>query len=62
MKCKRCGGLKYIGEEYHALDRYWVDVTCLQCAHSKDIETTKLYDLLVKLKKAQESVNQQDNS
>jgi hypothetical protein len=51
LKCKKCGGLKYIGDEYHALDRMWVDITCIQCSHSVDIEVEKLQKFLSKLKK-----------
>jgi len=40
--CKRCGGTKYIGEQYYSLGELWVDVTCIQCAHSVDIEVAKL--------------------
>lgn len=50
LKCSHCGGLKYIGDEYHALDRVWVDVTCIKCSHSVDVEVEKLYKLLEKLK------------
>lgn len=53
LKCKNCGGLKYIGDEYYAMGVYWVDVTCIACSHSKDIEVTKLYKFLYKLKMAE---------
>lgn len=58
LKCANCGGLKYIGDEYHALDRMWVDVTCINCAHSVDIEVSKLTSFLKKL----ENVNKQSNN
>lgn len=51
LKCKNCGGLKYIGDEYHALDKMWVDVTCIQCSHSVDIEVERLNKFLNKLKR-----------
>lgn len=52
FKCKKCGGMKYIGDEYHALDRLWVDITCIQCSHSVDIEVSKLIEFLNKIQKA----------
>jgi RNase P subunit RPR2 len=47
--CKKCGGMKYIGEEYYMLSEYWVDVTCIKCGHSVDIEVKRLNALLEKL-------------
>jgi hypothetical protein len=34
--CKKCGGLKGLGDEYYSLEEYWVDVTCVKCGHSAD--------------------------
>jgi len=51
FKCKRCGGLKFIGEEYYAFGIYYVDVTCVKCADSKDIEVSELNRLIDKLSK-----------
>lgn len=51
FKCKRCGGLKFIGEEYYAFGIYYVDVTCVKCADSKDIEVSELNRLINKLSK-----------
>lgn len=49
LRCKRCGGRKYIGEEYYALGSIYVDVTCLHCAHSRDISVQKLKIFIAKL-------------
>lgn len=57
MKCSKCGGLKYIGEEYYSLGELWVDVTCIQCAHSVDIEVSKLNAFIEKV----ESFMKNDN-
>lgn len=51
FKCKRCGGLKFIGEEYYAFGIYYVDVTCVKCADSKDIAVSELNKLIDKLSK-----------
>lgn len=52
LKCKKCGGRKYIGEEYYAMGSMYVDVTCIQCAHSRDITVQKLNIFIKKLEKA----------
>lgn len=49
FKCLRCKGRKYIGDEYYAMGAWYVDVTCLQCAHSVDISVEKLKEMLRKL-------------
>jgi transcription elongation factor Elf1 len=49
FRCSNCGSMKYVGDPYFAMQRYWVDVTCIKCAHSVDIEITKLNRLLSKL-------------
>lgn len=52
FKCINCGGMKYIGETYHAFSTWYVDVTCLICAHSRDIEVTRLNFIINALNKA----------
>jgi predicted nucleic-acid-binding Zn-ribbon protein len=49
LKCAKCGGMKYIGEEFHFAGEMWVDVTCINCSHTADIEVNKLNNLLQKL-------------
>ncbi len=49
FKCKKCGGFKFIGEEYYAFGAYYVDVTCIKCADSKDIEVSELNKILSQL-------------
>jgi formate dehydrogenase maturation protein FdhE len=39
LRCSICGGQKFIGESY-------VDVTCVACGDSKDIEVEKLEKFL----------------
>lgn len=43
--------MKYIGEEYHSLGELWVDVTCIQCAHSVDIEVNRLNAFIEKIER-----------
>jgi hypothetical protein len=46
LKCSNCGGQKFIGESYYAFGTYYVDVTCILCGDSKDIEVEKLEKFL----------------
>lgn len=52
LKCFYCKGMKYIGEPYHAFSQWFVDITCLVCAHSRDIEVIRLEKFLKSLEKA----------
>lgn len=52
LKCFRCGGMKYVGDPYYAFGVYYVDVTCLSCSHSKDIEVERLNKFLTALRNA----------
>jgi len=49
FKCSHCKGYKYIGDEYYAMSKWHVDLTCINCGHSKDIEVMDLYKLCLKL-------------
>ena len=49
--CKKCGGIKFVGDPYYAYGTYYVDVTCLVCSDSKDIELEKLKKFLNSLEK-----------
>jgi len=46
FRCVFCGGKKMIGSQYYAMRKNWVDVTCIHCADSKDIEVRKLNTIL----------------
>lgn len=49
FRCVFCGGKKMIGSQYYAMRRNWVDVTCIHCADTKDIEVKKLNVILKSL-------------
>lgn len=51
LKCSQCGGPKFIGEQYYLNGTYFVDVTCVICADTKDIEVAKLKTFLSQLQK-----------
>lgn len=35
-----------IGSQYYAMRKNWVDITCIHCADSRDIEVRKLNKIL----------------
>ena len=51
LKCAHCGQPKFIGDSYYAHGTYYVDVTCVACGDTKDIELKKLQDFLDRLEK-----------
>lgn len=57
LKCSSCGGAKYIDEPYLIHDTWFVDVVCIKCGRSKDIEVDRLREVLSKLEKASKVVN-----
>jgi hypothetical protein len=57
LKCATCGGPKFIGSPYYAHGSYYVDITCVVCSHSKDIELDKLNKFLEKLKQEKVVIN-----
>lgn len=46
FRCTFCGGKKMLGSQYYAMRKNWIDVTCIHCADSKDIEVRKLNKIL----------------
>ena len=38
--------MKYVGDPYYAMQRYWVDITCVRCSHSSDVELKKINRIL----------------
>ena len=49
MKCKYCNGAKYVGEEFYLFGELWVDITCLNCAHSVDIKVEEFNKFVEKV-------------
>lgn len=49
FRCSKCGGIKMVGSQYYAMQRNWVDVTCVNCSDSRDVEVKKLNNVLKKL-------------
>jgi len=57
LKCSSCGGAKYIDDPYLIHDTWFVDVVCINCGRSKDIEVDRLRKVLEELEKASKVVN-----
>lgn len=57
LKCTRCGGPKFIGDPYYSFGHYYVDVTCVMCSDSKDIEVNRLNEFLIKLNMPKVQIN-----
>jgi hypothetical protein len=57
LKCSSCGGAKYIDDPYLIHDTWFVDVVCIKCGRSKDIEVDRLRKVLEELEKASKVVN-----
>jgi hypothetical protein len=57
LKCSSCGGAKYIDDPYLIHDTWFVDVVCIKCGRSKDIEVDRLRKVLAELEKASKIVN-----
>jgi hypothetical protein len=49
LKCSTCGGPKFIGEPYYANATYYVDITCVVCSDTRDVEVEKLNVFLEKI-------------
>lgn len=61
LKCSKCGGIKFVGDPYYAHGTYYVDVTCVVCADTKDIEVDKLKKFIQSLQGAKNAKKQTDN-
>ena len=57
LKCSSCGGAKYIDDPYLIHDTWFVDVVCIKCGRSKDIEVDRLRKVLSELERASKIVN-----
>jgi hypothetical protein len=58
FKCAKCGGPKFVGNPYYAHGTYYVDVTCIVCSDTKDIDVEKLKIFINKLEQQKEERNE----
>lgn len=59
--CNKCGGIKFIGDSYYAYGTYYVDVTCVTCADTKDISVEKLNTFLSALERGKNADKKADS-
>ena len=62
LKCVHCGGIKFVGEPYYANGVYYVDVTCIICSETKDIEVERLKKFLQTLENGGKSDKKKTSS
>jgi hypothetical protein len=46
LYCQPCGSRLFVGQQYYAFQKNYIDVTCTKCAHSIDVEVRKLNKIL----------------
>jgi len=44
--CKRCGGKMFLGSQYYAFQKNYIDITCINCSTSVDVEVKKINKIL----------------
>lgn len=44
--CKRCGGKVFTGSQYYAFQKNYIDLTCINCSESVDVEVKKINTIL----------------
>lgn len=47
--CRDCRGRMFTGQQYYAFQKNYIDLTCVKCASSVDIEVKKLNKILDRL-------------
>jgi hypothetical protein len=58
FKCAKCGGPKFVGNPYYAHGTYYVDVTCIVCSDTKDIDVERLKIFINKFEQQKEQRNE----
>jgi hypothetical protein len=44
--CRNCAGRMFYGAQYYAFQKNYVDLTCVKCSTSVDVEVRKLNKIL----------------
>lgn len=47
--CQHCSGRMFVGSQYYAFQKNYVDLTCIICSRSVDVEVKKLNKTLNRL-------------
>lgn len=64
LYCKRCSGKMFVGSQYYAFQKNYIDLTCINCSSSVDVEVKKLNKILAHLgfKKVEERYEPTNNN
>ena len=46
LYCQPCGSRMFVGQQYYAFQKNYIDLTCIRCSASVDIEVNKLNKIL----------------
>ena len=49
LYCKSCHSRMFTGQQYYAFQKNYIDLTCIKCANSIDVELKKLNYILKNL-------------
>jgi DNA-directed RNA polymerase subunit RPC12/RpoP len=44
--CRNCTGRMFTGQQYYAFQKNYIDLTCIRCSASVDVEINKLNRIL----------------
>jgi hypothetical protein len=44
--CRHCSGRMFTGQQYYAFQKNYIDLTCIKCSSSIDVEVRKLNKVL----------------
>jgi hypothetical protein len=44
--CRNCTGRMFTGQQYYAFQKNYIDLTCIRCSVSVDVEVKKLNKIL----------------
>lgn len=44
--CRNCTGRMFTGQQYYAFQKNYIDLTCIRCSSSVDVEVKKLNKIL----------------
>ena len=46
LYCQPCGSRLFVGQQYYAFQKNYIDLTCIKCSSSIDVEVRKLNKVL----------------
>jgi hypothetical protein len=46
LYCRSCSGRMFTGQQYYAFQKNYIDITCVKCSTSIDVDLSKLNKIL----------------